>query len=152
LSQWYPAPFEVDGVRFPTAEHFMMVGKARLFGDDEAERHILDAPKPDRAKGLGRRVRGFDEERWASERYGIVVAGNLAKFGQQPPLREFLLATGDRVLVEASPYDQVWGIGLAAGAPDAASPSRWRGANLLGFALMEVRAQLGSARRVQAGR
>lgn len=84
-------------------------------------------------------MRGFDDAKWAAARYGIVVAGNLAKFGQHEPLRGFLLATGARVLVEASPYDQVWGIGLAADAPDAASPSRWRGGNLLGFALMEVR-------------
>jgi ribA/ribD-fused uncharacterized protein len=142
LSQWYPAPFESDGVSFPTAEHYMMVGKARLFGDAEAERRILAAPDPDEAKSLGRRVPGFDERAWAQARFALVVTGNLAKFTQHPPLRDFLLATGEKVLVEASPYDRVWGIGLAADAPEAASPCRWRGENLLGFALMEVRAKL----------
>ena len=139
LSQWYPAPFTVDGVRYPTAEHYMMAGKARLFGDTDAERLVFASDDPGRAKGAGRRVRGFDEETWAAHRYDLVVAANAAKFGQHPRLRDFLLATGDRVLVEASPYDTVWGIGLSASQPEAAYPSQWRGLNLLGFALMDVR-------------
>jgi ribA/ribD-fused uncharacterized protein len=142
LSQWYPAPFTVDGVRYPTAEHYMMVGKARLFGDAEAERLVLASDDPGRAKGAGRRVSGFDEETWAARRYEIVVAANTAKFGQHPALGEFLLGTGERVLVEASPYDTVWGIGLAAAQPEARHPSQWRGLNLLGFALMDVREAL----------
>jgi len=72
----------------------------------------------------------------------LIVAGNMAKFGQHPDLREFLLGTGDRVLVEASPRDRIWGIGLAAGDERATSPDDWLGLNLLGFALMEVRHQL----------
>jgi ribA/ribD-fused uncharacterized protein len=112
LSQWYPAPFTVDGVRYATAEHFMMAGKARLFGDAEAEKRVLAGDDPGKAKGAGRKVRGFDEETWAEHRYDLVVAANEAKFGQHPALRDFLLATGDRVLVEASPYDTVWGFRL----------------------------------------
>jgi ribA/ribD-fused uncharacterized protein len=142
LSQWYPAPFTVDGVRYATAEHFMMAGKARLFGDAEAEKLVLAHDDPGKAKGAGRKVRGFDEETWAERRYGLVVAANEAKFGQRPALRDFLLSTGDRVLVEASPYDTVWGIGLSASQPEAARPSQWRGLNLLGFALMDVRDSL----------
>jgi ribA/ribD-fused uncharacterized protein len=142
LSQWYPAPFTADGVRYPTAEHFMMAGKAWLFGDAEAERRVLAHDDPNLAKRAGRGVRGFTEDAWAEHRYDLVVAANRAKFGAHPPLREFLLATGDRVLVEASPYDTVWGIGLAADRPEAELPSRWRGLNLLGFALMDVRAEL----------
>jgi ribA/ribD-fused uncharacterized protein len=142
LSQWYPAAFTVDGVRYATAEHFMMAGKARLFGDAEAERSVLADDDPGAAKGAGRRVRGFAEDVWAAHRYELVIAGNAAKFGQHPPLRDFLLATSERVLVEASPYDTVWGIGLSAEQPEARRPSLWRGFNLLGFALMDVRSSL----------
>ena len=142
LSQWWPAAFAVDDVMYLSAEHFMMAAKARLFGDEEMAERIVAAAHPGQAKALGRQVRGFDEQRWAEERSGLVVTGNLAKFGQHPDLREFLLATGNRVLVEASPLDRVWGIGLAADDPHAASPEHWPGLNLLGFALMEVRQQL----------
>jgi ribA/ribD-fused uncharacterized protein len=139
MSQWWPAQFTVDGVAYPTAEHWMMAGKARLFDDPEGLAGVLAAAGPQAAKAAGRKVRGFDERRWKEERYGLVVAGNLAKFGQHPELREFLLSTGDRVLVEASPYDRIWGVGMGPTNPDVHRPSAWRGKNLLGFALMEVR-------------
>lgn len=145
LSQWFPASFVVNGVRYPTAEHWMMVGKARVFGDDTACDAILAAPDPGSAKALGRRVVGFDEETWSAHRVDLVVEGNVEKFGQNAALRRFLLDTGDRVLVEASPQDRIWGIGLGADHPDARDPRRWRGMNLLGFALMEARARLGGA-------
>ncbi len=142
LSQWWPSPFTVDGVEYATAEHWMMAGKARLFGDAEAERRILAAEHPSQAKNAGRLVRGFDEEIWARERFGIVVSGSVHKFGSDEGLRGFLLGTGERVLVEASPVDRVWGIGLAANDDAAMDPERWRGPNLLGFALMEARDRL----------
>ncbi|GHA02816.1 hypothetical protein GCM10010389_47630 [Streptomyces echinoruber] len=142
LSQWWPAPFTVDGVTYASAEHWMMAGKARLFGDAEAERRVLAAEHPAEAKKAGRLVRGFDEAIWRRERFGIVVAGSVHKFAAHPELREFLLGTGERVLVEASPVDRVWGIGLAADDEAAADPERWRGDNLLGFALMEARERL----------
>ncbi|MFF4962653.1 NADAR family protein [Streptomyces sp. NPDC001222] len=142
LSQWWPSPFTVDGVEYATAEHWMMASKARLFGDADAQRRALDAPNPALAKRAGRLVRGFDETIWARERFAIVVEGSVHKFAAHEDLRAFLLGTGDRVLVEASPVDRVWGIGLAAGDEAAADPERWRGANLLGFALMEARERL----------
>ena len=142
LSQWWPSPFTVEGVVYPTAEHWMMAAKARLFGDGETADRILAASSPAQAKALGRRVRGFDEERWAACRVELVVRGNLAKFGQDAKLRAYLLDTGTRVLVEASPLDAVWGIGCAATDPRATDPARWPGRNLLGFALMEVRDRL----------
>jgi ribA/ribD-fused uncharacterized protein len=142
LSQWWPAPFTVDGLVFATAEHYMMWRKATLFGDEQVAGQILSAARPDQAKALGRRVRGFDQAVWEAHRFAIVVDGSTAKFGQDPDLREFLLATGDQVLVEASPRDRVWGIGLAAGDERAADPGRWRGLNLLGFALMQARSAL----------
>ncbi|MEU9560213.1 NADAR family protein [Streptomyces fumanus] len=148
LSQWWPSPFTVDGVEYATAEHWMMAAKARLFGDAEAERRVLAAGHPAEAKRAGRLVRGFDEAIWARERFGIVVEGSVHKFAADGALREFLLGTGDRILVEASPVDPVWGIGLAADDEAAADPERWRGANLLGFALMAARERLraGAAR------
>lgn len=142
FSQWWPAPFAVDGVTYPTAEHWMMAGKARLFGDADAERRAIDASHPKEAKDAGRSVRGFDEEIWRQRRFGLVVEGSVRKFGQHPSLRDYLLGTGSRVLVEASPVDRVWGIGLAADDERAADPARWRGLNLLGFALMEARQRL----------
>ncbi|MCC9310872.1 NADAR family protein [Kitasatospora sp. RB6PN24] len=142
LSQWWPSAFEIDGVRYATAEHWMMASKARLFGDEALVPRILAARTPAEAKKLGRQVRGFTEERWAEARFELVTAGNVAKFGQDPALREYLLTTGGRVLVEASPVDRVWGIGLAADDERAADPARWLGLNLLGFALMEARKRL----------
>jgi ribA/ribD-fused uncharacterized protein len=120
----------------------MMAQKARLFADDDGLAAVLAARSPGAAKAAGRKVRGFDEVRWAQARYSIVVVGNLAKFTQHADLREFLTATGRKVLVEASPLDRIWGIGMAATNPAAHRPSAWRGANLLGFALMDVRDQL----------
>lgn len=142
LSQWWPSPFTVSGVSYATAEHWMMAEKARLFKDADAERQALAADHPSLAKKAGRLVRGFDNAAWERERFRIVVEGSVHKFGAHPELRAFLLGTGDRVLVEASPVDRVWGIGLAARDEGAHDPERWRGPNLLGFALMEARERL----------
>ncbi len=139
LSQWWPAPFTVDGITYATAEHYMMWRKATLFGDEVMAGRILVAPHPHAAKALGGRVARFDQQTWDEHRFAIVVAGNRAKFGQHPALREFLLGTGRRVLVEASPVDRIWGSRLSRDDPAAADPARWRGLNLVGFALMEVR-------------
>ncbi|MEV6847814.1 NADAR family protein [Actinoplanes sp. NPDC051411] len=144
LSQWWPAEFTIDAVRFRTAEHYMMWRKATLFGDTAMAERILEAEHPRDAKMLGRGVAGFDDRKWVAERFEIVVTGSVAKFGQSDDLRAWLVGTGDRVLVEASPTDRVWGIGLAASDERASDPVRWRGLNLLGFALMRAREQLRS--------
>ncbi|MFJ6616107.1 NADAR family protein [Kitasatospora sp. NPDC091335] len=144
LSQWWPGEFTVDGVTYASAEHWMMAGKARMFGDEEIVRRVLAARTPAEAKKLGRLVQGFDDETWVAGRFELVVAGNVAKFGQDEALRGYLLGTGDRVLVEASPLDRIWGIGLAADDIRSQQPAEWRGSNLLGFALMEARARLGA--------
>ncbi|MEV5240216.1 NADAR family protein [Streptomyces cinnamoneus] len=145
FSQWWPSPFTVDGTVYATAEHWMMAGKARLFGDAEAEARALAAGHPKEAKDAGRSVRGFDEEEWHRHRFELVVEGSVHKFGQHPELGAYLLGTGTRVLVEASPLDRVWGIGLAADDERAQDPARWCGLNLLGFALMEARQRLAAA-------
>lgn len=120
----------------------MMAEKARLFQDHEIRDRILQATHPGEAKKLGRLVKGFENEQWEAKRFEIVVNGNIAKFSQNPALKNYILGTGKRVLVEASPRDRIWGIGLAANNPKAANPYEWHGLNLLGFALMEVRRNL----------
>lgn len=139
LSQWFPSPFEVDGTVYPTAEHWMMAGKAELFGDALMRKAIVDAPTPKAAKALGRKVRAFDDKIWSTNRREIVFKGNVEKFRQHDALRSYLLGTKDEVLVEASPWDGVWGIGMRASDANACDPNRWRGENLLGFTLMQVR-------------
>jgi ribA/ribD-fused uncharacterized protein len=142
LSQWYPAPFSINGVRYPTAEHYMMAEKARLFGDAEARRRILEARSPGAAKRIGREVRGFDADIWQENRFGIAVKGNTGKFTRNQDLGDYLQKTGRRVLVEASPVDRIWGIGLEDSDPRSSNPGEWQGLNLLGFALMEARSLL----------
>lgn len=142
LSQWFPASFVIDDVTYPTAEHFMMAEKARLFGDMTTLAQILEAPQPGAAKALGRQVQGFDDAVWAQQRFDIVVRGNRAKFDQNEVLQSYLLSTSEKILVEASPTDTIWGIGLAETDRRVYDPRQWRGSNLLGFALMKVWAEL----------
>ncbi|WDF75951.1 NADAR family protein [Mucilaginibacter sp. KACC 22773] len=139
FSQWFELPFVVDGITYKTAEHWMMANKAMLFGNPKISEKIIAANSPGEVKELGRQVLGFDEIIWAQKRFEIVVTGNIHKFNQHPEFAEYLINTGDRVLVEASPADTIWGIGLAQDNEDANNIYCWRGPNLLGFALMEVR-------------
>lgn len=141
FSQWFAAPFDHEGARYPTAEHWMMAGKARLFGDAQALEAILQAKTPGHAKRLGRRVRGFEEAAWAEHRFELVTQGNVLKFAA-PERRGVLLGTQERVLVEAAPNDGIWGVALDAQQAHRVGPSGWKGQNLLGYALMEARARL----------
>jgi ribA/ribD-fused uncharacterized protein len=142
FSQWWVAPFKVDGIVYKTAEHWMMAGKARLFNDENMLEQILEAITPADAKKKGRLIKGFDPLCWDTHKYGLVVTGNEYKFNQNQKLKEFLLKTNDSVLVEASPVDKIWGIGLAIDSPVIGDPLQWKGENLLGYALMEVRDKL----------
>lgn len=139
FSQWWESPFIVDKIKFNTAEHWMMAQKALLFDDKEIYNKIIIAKSPAEAKALGRQVRNFDDQTWNNKRFDIVVRGSLEKFTQQKDLKEFLLNTKERVLVEASPVDRIWGMGLTADSEKAENPKQWNGLNLLGFALMEAR-------------
>lgn len=142
FSQWYPSAFTAGGHAFRCAEQYMMHAKAELFGDAATAAKVLVAEHPRDHKALGREVKPFDDVVWRRERVAIVRAGNHAKFTQNPELLEQLLATAGTTLVEASPYDRIWGIGLAATDPRAQDPAQWKGQNLLGQILTELRDQL----------
>ena len=142
FSQWWLSYFKDKNYQYPSTEHYMMAGKALLFKDKKIFEKILQSQSPKEVKALGRKIRNFDEKEWLKNRYDIVKQGNLLKFSQNQDLKEFLLSTGNKVIVEASPVDSIWGIGLAKDHPDAGQPAKWKGLNLLGFALMEVRDQL----------
>ena len=142
FSQWHPSEFEVNGVSYVTAEQYMMHHKALLFGDDEVAAKILATDSPKAQKALGRKVRNFDNATWVSNRERIVYEGSRAKFTQSAALRKALLATGDAELVEASPLDKIWGIGLAAEDPRARDPTQWQGLNLLGKVLTRLKLEL----------
>lgn len=142
LSQWYPKAFGHEGRVFATAEHWMMYHKAKLFNDAAAMDEVFLDDSPQVAKQVGRRIRNFEAAVWADVAYDIVVEGNGLKFSQHENLKGFLLSTKQRILVEASPYDHIWGIGMTAEDPRANKPAAWCGTNYLGFALMEVRDRL----------
>jgi len=145
LSPWWPASFTVDGLTYPSAEHFMMAEKARLFGDSATQEKIIAAASPSTAKQLSREIQGFDQKTWNKAKFEVVVCGNLHKFGQDKQLRTFLLSTAPRVLVGTTAVDSLWGIGLASTDVRTRHPEEWKGQNLLGFALMEARQRLAAA-------
>ena len=142
FSNWYPSIFTHNGIKFSRGEQYMMYRKAILFGDTNIAHAILLTGNPKEQKDLGRMVANYDDDTWAAQRVDIMVEGLYEKFNQNPKLREALLSTGDTILVEASPVDKIWGIGLAEDHPDATNPDKWRGQNLLGITLMRVRDKL----------
>lgn len=148
LSQWAASPFILGGVRYPTAEHWMMDQKAFTFRDQRAREAIRATEDPGTAKSIGRQVQGYIDETWAQIRVSLVLMGNLAKFQQNPVYRDYLLGTGHGLIVEASGTDRIWGVGLWETDPAAADPLQWRGENLLGFVLMEVRDWLRAEREM----
>lgn len=139
FSQWYPSAFNVKGVLYRTAEHWMMAKKAILFSDDTQLQTILSVESPAEAKKAGRAVKNFDPKLWEENAFNYVIEGNKHKFSQHSALKQFLLQTENAVLVEASPFDAIWGIGMKEYETD---PLKWKGTNLLGFALMKVREEI----------
>lgn len=139
LSQWWMCNFVVDGITYSCTEQYMMAEKARLFHDKNMLEKIMETKYPKEMKAYGRAVQNFDEETWNARAYSIVKKGNTAKFSQNPDLWNFLKQSSGRILVEASPRDRIWGIGMGKSNEDAQNPLKWKGKNLLGFALTEVR-------------
>lgn len=142
FSQWWECEFEIDGITYHTSEQYMMSQKALLFGDTEINEEIMKARHPKQFKDLGRKVNNFNEQIWNENCCDIVLKGNYAKFSQNERLKYFLLNTNDRVLVEASPYDKIWGIGMSEDNPKCENPIQWNGTNFFGFCLMEIRDML----------
>jgi len=139
FSNWYRSSFEHNGVKYNCGEQYMMHQKALLFSDTEIADEIMLEKDPRKQKAWGREVRGFDESTWIASCQDIMVEGLLSKFRQNPYCQEKLLSTGDKIIVEASPYDKIWGIGLSETDPRATDPAQWLGQNLLGVVLMKVR-------------
>lgn len=149
FSQWAKSPFEIDGIKYNCCEQYMMAEKARLFNDADALESILKSADPKIQKRIGRKVRGFEQSKWENIQengkpfcWNVVYEGNYAKFNQNPHLKTALLQTGDKILVEASPYDAIWGIGLGADDPKAKNPDQWKGTNWLGEVLTQLKNDL----------
>lgn len=142
FSNWFPSVFEYAGLEYTSAEQFMMAQKAVLFGDYEIYNEILLETDPKTIKALGKEVLDYDDAVWAKLRQPIMRRGLRAKFQQNPALLEQLLSTGDALLAECSPRDRTWGIGLSVDDPAVQDPKKWKGENLLGKTLMQVRADL----------
>lgn len=142
FSNWYKAKFEVDNVIYSTSEQYMMHQKALLFNDPETAKQIMKTSDPKKQKQLGREVKNYRDDLWNQIRYDVVLEGCFEKFYQNEEFADILLMTEDLEIVEASPYDKIWGIGLDASHPDAIDKTKWKGENLLGKVLMEVRTQL----------
>jgi len=139
LSQWWICDFTYENVNYKCTEQWMMSQKALLFDDKEVFEEILLTDDPSLMKKLGRKIRNFNESLWNKKKYDIVLFGNYLKFGQNKTLKEFLLNTDNLILVEASPYDNIWGIGMKSDDKNINNPNLWKGENLLGFALTEVK-------------
>ena len=141
-SQWHKAPMTIDKIEYNSCEQYMMHQKALLFGDEEIADLIMQEKNPREQKKYGRMIKGFDKSLWDKNCLAIVYEGNLAKFKQNPELRYEMLNTGNRIFVEASPLDNIWGIGLDEKAEGIDDPSYWLGLNLLGQVLTLVKNQL----------
>ena len=139
FSQWDQSAFQIDDVWYNCAEQYMMAEKARLFGDREMEERIMNSPDPSDQKRYGRQVKGFDLEKWNAEARNIVERASYAKYTQNESHKKPLLKTAGTTLVEASPHDNIWGIGLHKSDPRCKSRDTWQGTNWLGEALTKVR-------------
>ena len=146
MSNWYESPFVIDGFRYRHVEQYLMAEKAKIFNDLKSYATILKAKTPKECKDLGRKVSPYDDKVWTNVRYDVLKTGVYAKFSQNPELKQMLLSTGDAILAEASPYDAIFGIKLAAKDAVKTLQKDWPGSNLLGKALMEVRSELKSAK------
>lgn len=145
FSNWFecrPNNIKYKGLTFFNSEQAFMWEKAIFFGDMESAEKILKDPDPARCKAIGRRIENFNAEEWAKVSYEIMVAVNYAKYSQNPRLKRTLLSTENKTIVEASPYDKIWGIGLHWEDDACLDEKNWDGQNLLGKALMEVREKL----------
>lgn len=138
FSNWYQCSFELWGRKFTSSEQALMYKKAVLFNDYESAEKIIELNDPASQKQTGRKVKNYDDKIWSANRYNIMVEILCQKF-EDPILRKKLLSTGNRLMVEASPHDTIWGVGLHENDSSILEDKNWKGMNLLGKALMEVR-------------
>lgn len=142
FSNWYKAPFIIEDIKYNCVEQYMMAQKAILFKDATSLQLIMNTSDPEKQKALGRKVLNYNDTIWRTHKYPVVAKACFAKFDQNFDIQQVLLATNPLIIVEASPYDAQWGIGLGADHPDVINPGLWKGENLLGLALMDARARL----------
>lgn len=142
FSNWHSCEFSINEIVFNSSEQAMMFKKATLFNDTDSSMKILHSSSPKVAKALGRKVNNFNPKTWDKHKEDIVYKILLEKFSQNEDLKQDLLSTDDLILVEASPYDKIWGIGMGTDDPNITNPSKWKGENLLGKVLMRVRDSL----------
>ena len=141
-SQWHKANMTIDGITYNSCEQYMMHQKALTFGDTEIAKIIMAETNPSEQKKYGRMIRNFDKSVWDKVCLSIVIKGNYFKFSQNENLKTSLLLTGNRILVEASPLDNIWGIGMAEDDVNIEHPMCWKGLNLLGQAITIVKQEL----------
>ncbi len=139
LSNWYLSDFTVDDIKFSSIEQYMMYRKATCFHDDKIAAQILETNDVAKIKALGRLVSGYDDHYWNGVRQVVVYEGLVAKFTQNPQLLQLLKNTKDDILAECAVKDRIWGIGLSMTDSDRLNRAKWKGQNLLGYALMMVR-------------
>lgn len=142
FSNWFEADFELDRRVFASVEQYMMYCKAQLFKDPEASEAVMKLTDAAEIKALGRKVKNYNDHLWNGYRQLVVYRGVKAKFQQNETLKEHLLSTGDAWLAECEPSDRIWGIGMDLQDERRLDPSLWQGQNLLGYTLMQVRAEL----------
>ena len=142
FSNFLPCTFTFKGMTVKSSEQAFMICKGRHFGDVTSCMKILEAKTPKEAKELGRLVKNFNEVEWNKVRLGYMIEVLVEKFGQNPNLKTTLLNTEERQIIEGSPYDKIWGVGIHWQDADCLDESKWKGQNLLGIALMNVREQL----------
>jgi ribA/ribD-fused uncharacterized protein len=142
FSTGYDAPMQIDGITFPTVEHYLQWSKAKQFGDAEAQAKIMKTASPKSVKTYGDKVKNVKEDEWAEKRDGVMRIALKAKFMQHPELKAKLLSTTDRPIGEANARDKYWSIGTGADTSKAKIPSKWPGKNRLGQLLMDLRTEL----------
>lgn len=142
LSNWYSSEFFMNDILFSTMEQYMMYQKAMLFQDEEIAKKILNTKDVAKIKKLGRNVKNYNDTIWNGVRQIIIYQGLLEKFKQNDILKFKLLSTKDAILAECAVKDRIWGIGLSMKDESRFDMDKWKGQNLLGFALMKVRENL----------
>jgi ribA/ribD-fused uncharacterized protein len=150
FSNWHPAEFEMNTatkyglMKFTSSEQAMMFYKGIVFDDDDSIKLIMATDSPREQKALGRKIPNFDQAKWESVCIDLISGVLVAKFNSDPELKKILLDTQEKTIVEASPYDAVWGIGMGVDNPDILDETKWRGKNFLGICLMNARELLKS--------